>query len=161
MSDDEVTIEEAREHFAHFMGLLATHVASQGATIPCRAGCAGCCRGEVGVFDEERASILAAVPQAAYERLEAQGPTADPHTSVCPLLDPETQRCTIYAVRPLVCRSYAVVGDPDVCFPEKVPGGEPAILWDPVRFLADMAERPPETNLRDLLASHGGDNAES
>lgn len=33
----------------------------------------------------------------------------------CPFLDPETDRCSVYPVRPFVCREHLVVSPPELC----------------------------------------------
>jgi Fe-S-cluster containining protein len=33
----------------------------------------------------------------------------------CPFLDPETELCTVYPVRPFVCREHLVVSPPELC----------------------------------------------
>ena len=53
-------------------------------------------------------------------RLKAQGRDVDGERALCPLLDPDTKLCTVYAERPLVCRAYVVVSPPDFCYPERV-----------------------------------------
>lgn len=82
-----------------------------GDAITCTAGCAQCCHRRFDVFEVEAAPIRAAL--AALERdqpgvrarvrAQADAPT---HSERCPLLVDD--RCTIYAQRPLICRSHGL-----------------------------------------------------
>ena len=85
-----------------------------GLAIDCQAGCSHCCSARVEALDPEVLRIAAALktrPPAAIaaltERLRghaarAQASTAQTHRMPCPLL--EQDLCTVYEVRPAVCR---------------------------------------------------------
>jgi uncharacterized protein len=83
---------------------------------PCRRGCDHCCRhlaaplpgsGAEWAYLWEGFRRLSAPQQAAVRervaRMAREG-AARPYT--CPLLDPSTGACSVYAHRPLTCRSY-------------------------------------------------------
>ena len=81
----------------------------------CGKGCDACCRRlatlpQLTPPEAERLrAALAALPVAEVatirRRLDALGPApAAPVT--CPLLDPQSGACPVYAARPLACRSY-------------------------------------------------------
>ena len=81
----------------------------------CGKGCDACCRRlatlpQLTPPEAERLrAALAALPVAEVatirRRLAALGPApAAPVT--CPLLDPQSGACPVYAARPLACRSY-------------------------------------------------------
>lgn len=70
---------------------------------PCRKGCDDCCRSlaaQPRVTQAEWELIAAAL--TPEKRLAIRGSSG----SVCPLLDQESGSCSIYAVRPLACRTY-------------------------------------------------------
>jgi Fe-S-cluster containining protein len=83
-------------------------------------GCSGCCRGEVAIHPAEWAALLPAIPEAAWARVRAAVPAllTESRTAMCPLLDPETRGCSVYAERPGACRSYLVVSPREWCYPE-------------------------------------------
>jgi Fe-S-cluster containining protein len=94
----------------------ARALASERAHWPCRRGCDHCCRhlaAPLPVSDAEWRYLwegflaLDAQTQAAVrERVaqQAEAGAARPYT--CPLLDPATGACSVYAHRPLACRTY-------------------------------------------------------
>lgn len=107
------------------LAVLSRASAVQGKPFRCgRAGCNGCCRGEVAVLPLEAVVMEARLDEATWGRVEAlrdvdMKPADGPHP-VCPLLDPITGVCTVYEVRPATCRAMNAVTDPDLCFPERV-----------------------------------------
>lgn len=83
--------------------------------ITCRGvGCVGCCHGPILLDPAEWADIKPHVTRAQRNaaRLVA-GTIADYR---CPLLG-DDGRCSVYAVRPLVCRSFNSTVDPRRCYP--------------------------------------------
>ena len=82
--------------------------ARHAADLRCGPGCATCCHARLTVTGVEAAAIrawLAAQPVAARAAIAAAAATAAPDR--CAALDAD-DRCRIYAVRPLVCRSHGV-----------------------------------------------------
>jgi Fe-S-cluster containining protein len=83
-----------------------------GAWLLCRPGCAQCCLGEFAItlLDAERlrrglAELETRDPgRAARVRQRARAPMAD--DDPCPVLDPETGTCDLYAARPITCRTF-------------------------------------------------------
>ena len=61
----------------------------------CEAGCSDCC-GPV------------AMSAAEWERIKASGANVTPKDLTCPMLDRATHRCTVYAIRPTICRLMGV-----------------------------------------------------
>jgi len=121
--------------------------------LPCKAGCWGCCRGEVELWDVETRRLKPLVTQAALGLLKEQGKDADPYTAMCPLLDPDTKMCTVYAERPLVCRAYVVVSPADFCYPERVGSHDVHQVQEPLKALVRAVNRRGETTLRQWLWS--------
>lgn len=74
----------------------------------CRAGCSACCRARLSITRVEQAFLrdgLASLPDGRRAELSAR--TRETGREMCPALDPDG-RCGVYAVRPLICRSYGV-----------------------------------------------------
>lgn len=90
---------------------LAAHYAKH---LACHAGCSGCCRHHLSVFPVEAAHVkaaLAALPAEQRARIEQQARAvkegeAQGQPVACPLLVDE--RCSIYAARPLICRTQGL-----------------------------------------------------
>jgi len=94
---------------------LAEAARRSGAWLLCKPGCAQCCLGEFAItqLDAERlrrgqADLEACEPERAArvrKRVrEAPSPLADDQP--CPVLDPETGTCDLYAARPITCREF-------------------------------------------------------
>lgn len=84
----------------------------------CRPGCDRCCHVRFSVFEVEAAPIRRALAEletadpALRQRIREQG--NDPLATACALL--VDGRCSVYAERPLICRSHGLpiaVRDPD------------------------------------------------
>lgn len=82
---------------------------------PCAKGCDTCCRqlAEVPQLSSEEWKLLkaglATLPAeqlAEIRRRIAELPVDRPHRVTCPMLDPATGACPVYAQRPVACRSY-------------------------------------------------------
>jgi Fe-S-cluster containining protein len=144
-------------------------IAEQGATLACHAGCSECCHQVVGVWEGEaeliarylrdpanaaiRERFLAAYPawraasrptldRLAHARdLRAQGYALAAHWRkrlMCPLN--ENGLCTIYEVRPTVCRTSHALGTSAGCVPDEVNGTEAEYLhFVPLERLVDRA----------------------
>lgn len=151
MTPTTPTLDVFRADFDRYMTRLRQGLAERGSPVPCQAGCAGCCRGEVLVFEGERERVLAALPPEAYLRLAAQGPDVNPRQATCPALDPLTRLCSIYAERPLVCRGYVVINHPDLCHPERSGDATVSIVQQPVQVLREAAAGMSTAYLRDLM----------
>ena len=82
--------------------------------LTCRgAGCSHCCSGPIPVQAEELVDLLPRVTRT--QRNAAR--QVDLETQYrCPLLD-VAGRCTVYDVRPLICRGFVSTADPIGCSP--------------------------------------------
>lgn len=155
----------------HFADALARSLAS----FACRPGCDHCCQQRFSVFEVEAAPIRAALLalEAAEPELRArvrqQG--RDGSRSSCALL--VDGRCSVYAARPLICRSHGLpiaVRDPDApptaplqvdnCplnFTDAAPPRESVLVLDavnqPLAVLAELsAPGQPRIELAELAA---------
>lgn len=85
-----------------------------GSHLVCRAGCSSCCRGEFAITKLDAMRLqqgLAALPEAdadraARVRTRAEAYDAEREDEPCPVLDPETDTCDLYAYRPVTCRVF-------------------------------------------------------
>jgi Fe-S-cluster containining protein len=93
-----------------------------GSWLLCRLGCTDCCMGpfpispldaerlrnglaQLAAGDPARAREITVRAQAAAERLRTLSEEAT-ENDPCPVLDPATGGCELYASRPLVCRTF-------------------------------------------------------
>lgn len=117
--------------------VMAEAVRKSGAWLVCRPGCSECCLGpfEITQLDAARlraglAELQAADPaRAARVRQRAQEAAGRlpelPDDDPCPVLDPATGTCDLYAARPVTCRIFGppvnlgagAVGVCELCFP--------------------------------------------
>lgn len=132
-------------------------ISASRAAWPCRRGCDHCCRhlaAPLPVSEPEWAYLwegFTRLPperqagvRARVERMAREG-AARPYT--CPLLDPHTGACSVYAHRPLSCRSYGFSlsrGEGNWC--HLVAGllareGEEGLLWANQDALEDCVRR--------------------
>ena len=88
-------------------------MAARAGDIPCRLGCTYCCKDERIVLTEKEAVLVVRHIEEqlgteqkvrVVESIRASTPTSDQASVPCAFLIDE--RCTIYADRPLACRSY-------------------------------------------------------
>lgn len=103
--------------------------------ISCKKGCAYCCHINVDMTKVEGDLIKVYCEEKNieinYEMLELQkkltiNERSASVNSACVFLD-DNNTCKIYDVRPMACRNYMVVNDPDKCDMKKYPGGNVAI----------------------------------
>ncbi len=98
--------------------------------LACSAGCHDCCSAGLTVTPAEAAAIdalLARIAPAERTRIAESARSAD--ASGCAALNAEG-RCSIYPVRPLVCRSHGVV----VRLPPREKGALPVLDTCPKNF---------------------------
>ena len=103
--------------------VVKAELVAAGAPLSCAGiGCNGCCRGAVQVAPAELAPIVAAMDEDAWQRVAGAALALGDHpeTTMCPLLDPVTGGCSVWAARPATCRAYGVVSPAEWCWPEKV-----------------------------------------
>lgn len=126
-----------------------TAVASQNAT--CRKGCASCCNLLVSATVPEALAIVDYISQrpALWERFLGAMPLMKEQIRMlarkdmsrekywaqqqpCTFLNLTTKECTIYPVRPSVCRSHVSIDDPEKC---DIKYGEGLVSFLNLRFL--------------------------
>lgn len=104
-------------------------IAAQG-DVPCARGCAGCCQNLIlatvaeGLLIAERLRGDAVSGTALRRRLAPEiARLADPGFARrgvrCVFLD-RADSCSIYRDRPIVCRAYAITGDPAQCYDDTI-----------------------------------------
>lgn len=138
--------------------------ASHRADMQCASGCATCCLTELSLLSIEAALVTAAIadltPLERDSLAERAARKVDPTAPRCAALD-DDDRCSIYAARPLLCRSHGVpirVKDPrglpmiDACFKNFVSDGPEAV---PATDVLDQATL--STVLLALDAAHAQD----
>lgn len=102
--------------------LRAESTPSEG--ISCHRGCSSCCYRPVHISLLEALSLYRAIPKATLPSVLKHGQEAknqDPLVwyltkTPCPLLTAK-QECSVYAHRPMVCRTHEVRSDPYNCDP--------------------------------------------
>lgn len=135
----------------------AAALSSARATWPCRRGCDHCCRhlaaplpvsGPEWAYLWEGFQQLCAQQQAQVrERVARMAETGATRPYTCPLLDPASGACSVYAHRPLSCRSYGFSlsrGEGNWC--HLIAGmlareGEEGLLWANQDALEDAVRR--------------------
>lgn len=131
----------------------ATRAAEGGTPFSCRgSGCWGCCRGKVALSAGEAADILPRLGPEVFARALASR-DEDEERVICPALDPETKRCSIYEHRPLTCRAMSAVTPAEDCYPENgvktvAQAVQPIAAVGAFCALDGIAERAPWTTLR-------------
>ena len=145
MSDSNTKAPEPREHLVQLRARVDAHfdaaLARSPASFACSLGCERCCHQRISVFEVEAAPIRAALVELEREdpelraRLRAQG--RDEQDPRCALL--VDGRCSVYAHRPLICRSHGLpIAVPD---PER-PAGPLRVDHCPLNFTSSPPERP-------------------
>jgi Fe-S-cluster containining protein len=95
------------------------HVRATRLAVPCKAGCDHCCHfQEILVSTTEAVLVVrhierhmsAAQRAAAVAAIRASGTTGDRRDTPCALL--HDGRCSVYASRPMACRSYVSLSEP-------------------------------------------------
>jgi Fe-S-cluster containining protein len=128
-----ITLVDARSQADGLMIALEGRARRHGLPLSCGGvGCNGCCRASVPATMPEVDEIVQAMTPEAWAALEANEDQIrdDPQVAFCPLLDPETGGCSVYEIRPLVCRLYAVCSPKEWCWPERTGTKEVSIPKD-------------------------------
>jgi Fe-S-cluster containining protein len=115
-------MERTRRLLALFdeVGARAATLAREHAGWPCTRGCGACCRSLARVPELTRSEweLLAAAldglsdveRESCRERARTLASSVRDHGGdqrcECPLFDPHSETCRVYAARPLACRSY-------------------------------------------------------
>lgn len=104
-----------------------------GKPITCTAGCASCCYHPITISILEGILLYRWLVKSGKWSLNLRKKlkeTSDQQYGTsyevwllalipCPLLD-EDKRCSAYAARPLICRTYYSIGDPHYCHPHRL-----------------------------------------
>lgn len=83
-------------------------------TFKCKEGCFDCC-GPVELSRLEYQRCVQASGRTAEDIRRQMQDNIKQGTYLCPLLDVETGKCTVYEVRPTICRLFGVVRQELVC----------------------------------------------
>jgi Fe-S-cluster containining protein len=88
---------------------LAEAARKSGPWLACRPGCTQCCHGPFPISNLDIARLQEGLAQldptrAAFIRQRAQQEQGE--DDPCPVLDPATGLCELYAYRPLTCRTF-------------------------------------------------------
>jgi Fe-S-cluster containining protein len=109
---------------------LAGAVRLGGPWIACKPGCCECCMGEFPISHadadrlREGLAALDATDPARAQRIRSRAARNIEDDDPCPVLDPDTGTCDLYAWRPLTCRTFGpairwnggAVGVCELCF---------------------------------------------
>lgn len=174
MMDDKSYAQQA---LVQLRGAVDKHfdaaLSRQPHAMQCELGCSGCCKPGLSVFSLEAARIVEALHTLSQnaptlrETIRVQGENAlregsDP--ARCPLLVED--RCSVYAERPLICRSHGlpVMQDADASirncslnYQKEAPERASVLRLDainmPLSVSAELWHRPSKKALRVSLAS--------
>ncbi|MBI5439473.1 MAG: YkgJ family cysteine cluster protein [Nitrosomonadales bacterium] len=83
-------------------------------TFQCKEGCFDCC-GPVVISRLEYLRCIQASGRTAKDIGRQMQDNLKQGVLTCPLLDDKTKRCSVYAVRPAICRLFGVVRGELVC----------------------------------------------
>lgn len=83
-------------------------------TFRCKEGCSDCC-GPVELSRLEYLRCVQASGRSSEDIRQQMKNNIRQGMYTCPLLDPETRRCTVYDVRPAICRLFGVVRNQLLC----------------------------------------------
>ena len=83
-------------------------------TFKCKDGCFDCC-GPVVMSRLEYMRCVQASGRDAKDIKRQMQNNLKQGIYTCPLFDDKTKQCTVYAVRPAICRLFGVVGGELVC----------------------------------------------
>lgn len=122
---DRPSLDKAFAHLSAYQDAVRPRLSCRG------IGCTGCCSGGIPVTDPEWARVRPHVTRAQRNHarlIDPENPTAR-----CPLLDGKG-RCSVYEVRPLICRSFTSTAPVARCDPHArgegptpEPGGHAAL----------------------------------
>ncbi len=142
-------------------------VSSKGPPISCKAGCSACCHQKVDLGPYEGSLILTYLSEHPLEldvdRLKiqtealAKGPGSYERLPFedrrCIFLGAD-QKCSIYSVRPLMCRRHFVQSDPALCRTEVFFRLEMDVNPDVDAYLSAYVTRNTMVSLPEYIARH-------
>jgi len=83
-------------------------------TFQCKEGCTDCC-GPVELSRLEYTRCIQASGRSAEDIKQQMQNNLKQGIYACPLLDTETKKCSVYEVRPAICRLFGVVRGQLIC----------------------------------------------
>ena len=106
---------------------LAEAARKSGSWLACRPGCTQCCHGPFPISDIDVARLrqgLAELDPARAALIRQRATAEQGDDDPCPVLDPVTGHCELYAHRPLTCRTFGpallqnenIVGVCELCY---------------------------------------------
>lgn len=121
--------------------------AAAGEPVTCPKGdggaCWHCCTPTFPITAPELAYVQEVISEDAWDRVLAAWWLEDTEKASrmpCPLLDPESKRCTVYERRPLVCRGWMVTSPVSGCAPD-VQQGTRVVSHELMEISLELAER--------------------
>lgn len=124
-------VEFVRAFQEAFDETLADVKARDKSPVSCKKGCFFCCRQNVTVWDAEAALIAEyceekgiEIPKAYLEQQLKHGWKEVAQTEVGWCVFLKGGECSIYPVRPLMCRKYHVASPPELCDTVKYPASK-------------------------------------
>jgi Fe-S-cluster containining protein len=139
-----------------------------GAWIACRPGCTQCCMGVFPISEADAQRLREGLRQleqtdparaARIHQRAAEAPVDEnDEDHPCPVLDPETGTCDLYAFRPITCRTFGpairINGDSvDVCELCFEGASEEQIVAASVELTLDEAELQDQTVVARALSA--------
>ena len=92
---------------------LAEAVRKSGAWLACRPGCCECCMGPFPIVEDDAVRLRQGLrelesrePDRAARIRDRARAWVESDEEPCPVLDPDTGTCDLYAARPLTCRTF-------------------------------------------------------
>src|ERR1044071_6259342 len=92
---------------------LAEAVRKSGSWLACRPGCCECCMGPFPISQEDATRLVQGLldpelldPERAVRIRHRARSWMGSDDEPCPVLDPDTGTCDLYAARPLTCRTF-------------------------------------------------------
>jgi Fe-S-cluster containining protein len=92
---------------------LAEAVRKSGDWLACRPGCCECCMGPFPITEDDAARLRHGLrelesrdPEGAARIRSRARRWSESDDEPCPVLDPDTGTCDLYAARPLTCRTF-------------------------------------------------------
>jgi len=106
---------------------LAEAARKSGSWLACRPGCTQCCYGSFPISALDVARLRAGLEEAdpsIAEAIRQRAQSEQGDDDACPVLDPVTGFCMLYAHRPLTCRTFGpallqnedIVGVCELCY---------------------------------------------
>lgn len=139
-------VNEMMDH--HLEALNSDDNKDTATAISCKRGCSHCCYIEVFVTWDEAALLLeVAGDEIDWDKVNDQLPghqNIAHYKRACVFL--KNNECSVHENRPMSCRKYFVVNDPDKCDSKKYPKGQTETVYlQPAELLASSMMTIQET----------------